>query len=69
MVNHKELQELLTRGVTEFVDPEGVFEKKLKENPESIVIKFGVDPTRPDLHLGHAVVLRKLRAFQDFSYW
>jgi tyrosyl-tRNA synthetase len=67
MVNHKELQELLTRGVTEFVDPEGVFEKKLKENPESIVIKFGVDPTRPDLHLGHAVVLRKLRAFQDLG--
>ena len=31
-------------------------------------IKLGLDPTRPDLHLGHAVVLRKLRAFQDLGH-
>ena len=61
------LDELLTRGVGEFIDPGGVFRKKLETNPEKIVIKFGVDPTRPDIHLGHAVVLRKLRQFQDLG--
>jgi tyrosyl-tRNA synthetase len=59
------IDELLTRGVGDFIDPDGLFQKKLEQNPEKIVIKFGVDPTRPDIHLGHAVVLRKLRQFQD----
>jgi tyrosyl-tRNA synthetase len=66
-VSKNHIDELLTRGVGEFIDPEGAFRKKLETNPESIVIKFGVDPTRPDLHLGHAVVLRKLRQFQDLG--
>ena len=63
----KQIDELLTRGVGEFIDPDGAFVKKLKENPEKIIIKFGVDPTRPDIHLGHAVVLKKLRQFQDLG--
>lgn len=62
-----EIKELLTRGVGSFIDPEGIFESKLKNNPRDIVIKFGVDPTRPDIHLGHAVVLRRLRKFQDLG--
>ncbi len=62
-----DIDELLSRGVGEFIDPTGAFRKKLLENPEKIVIKFGVDPTRPDLHLGHAVVLRKLRQFQNLG--
>lgn len=61
------IDELLTRGVGEFIDPDGTFRKKLETSPEKIVIKFGVDPTRPDIHLGHAVVLRKLRKFQDLG--
>lgn len=65
--NKKELDELFTRGVGEFIDPSGIFRKKIETNPEKIVIKFGVDPTRPDLHLGHAVVLRKLRQMQDMG--
>lgn len=64
-IKENELQELLTRGVGSLIDPDNAFQKKLKENPEQIVIKFGVDVTRPDLHLGHAVVLRRLRKFQD----
>lgn len=59
------VEDLLSRGVETFVDPEGLFEKKLLENPSELVIKLGADPTRPDLHLGHAVVLRKLRQLQD----
>src|SRR5438874_8223938 len=31
-------------------------------------VKLGIDPSRPDLHLGHAVVLRKLRLFQDLGH-
>jgi tyrosyl-tRNA synthetase len=62
----------LTRGVGQFVDPGDAFRKKLiskakGEYPKDIVIKFGVDPTRPDIHLGHAVILRKLRGFQDLG--
>jgi len=62
-----DIDELLSRGVSAFIDPDGAFKKKLKTAPERIVIKFGVDLTRPDLHLGHAVVLRKLRQFQDLG--
>lgn len=63
-------EELFSRGVATFVDPDDSFRKKVEakargEYPKDIVIKLGIDPTRPDIHLGHAVVLRKLRAFQD----
>ncbi len=66
------IDELLTRGVGSFVDPDGSFRKKLiakasGQYPGDLIIKFGVDPTRPDIHLGHAVVLRHLRQFQDLG--
>ncbi len=66
------IDEILTRGVGSFIDPDGVFRKKLLGKAmgtytKEIVIKFGVDPNRPDIHLGHAVVLRKLRQFQDLG--
>jgi tyrosyl-tRNA synthetase len=68
----KEIDELLSRGVGDFIDPDGNFKKKLiakakGEYKKPIFIKFGVDPNRPDLHLGHAVVLRKLRKFQEYG--
>lgn len=68
----QEIDELLSRGVGGFIDPEGTFKKKLIAKAagnysKPIFIKFGVDPTKPDLHLGHAVVLRKLRKFQDLG--
>lgn len=67
-INDKEkINELFSRGVGEFVDPNGIFRKKVETSPEKVVIKFGVDPTRPDLHLGHAVILHKLRQFQDLG--
>jgi tyrosyl-tRNA synthetase len=67
-----DIEEILTRGVGAFIDPEGVFKDKLLkkakgEYKDDIVIKFGVDPTRPDIHLGHAVALRKLRQFQELG--
>ncbi len=68
----KDVRELLSRGVGTLIDPEGSFEGKLikkskGEYPQDIIIKLGVDPTRPDIHLGHAVVLRRLRQFQDLG--
>src|SRR3989338_528663 len=69
----KLIDEILTRGVGEFIDPDNTFREKLlkkakdPKSKEQIIVKFGVDPTRPDIHLGHAVVLRKLRQLQDLG--
>jgi tyrosyl-tRNA synthetase len=68
----QELDQLFLRGVADFVDPDGSFRKKLEgkikgQYDKDVVIKFGVDPNRPDIHLGHAVVLHKLRKFQDLG--
>ncbi|MBQ4084133.1 MAG: tyrosine--tRNA ligase [Alphaproteobacteria bacterium] len=60
----------LERG-TEMIIPEGSLAKKIalaeKEN-RPLIIKFGMDPTAPDLHLGHAVGLKKLRQFQELGH-
>lgn len=69
---NKEIEEIFSRGVGTFTDVDGVFKEKLLkktkgEYPKDIIIKLGVDPSRPDIHLGHAVVLRKLRQFQDLG--
>lgn len=66
----KEQLDLLSRGIEEFVSPEGL-EQKLEKSIETgkpLRIKLGADPSRPDLHIGHAVVLRKLRQFQDLGH-
>jgi tyrosyl-tRNA synthetase len=51
--------------------PEGDLREKVEKSVKEdrpLRIKLGVDPTRPDLHLGHAVPLRKLRQFQDLGH-
>lgn len=51
--------------------PEGELRQKVERairEDRPLRVKFGVDPTRPDLHLGHAVPLRKLRQFQDLGH-
>src|SRR3989344_2878847 len=68
MIHHAKSQkvdDIYARGVASFIDPNGVFQKKMETSPEKVNIKLGVDPTRPDIHLGHAAILRKLRAFQE----
>jgi tyrosyl-tRNA synthetase len=47
--------------------PRGALEKLIDEGRE-LRVKLGVDPTAPDLHLGHTVVLQKLREFQDLGH-
>ena len=60
----------LRRGVAEVL-PEDALAAKLARAARTgrpLRVKLGFDPTRPDLHLGHAVVLRKLRQFQDLGH-
>jgi tyrosyl-tRNA synthetase len=47
--------------------PEGALERALAEGRE-LRVKLGIDPTAPDIHLGHTVILRKLREFQDLGH-
>ena len=47
--------------------PEGALERKLEEG-RALRVKLGIDPTAPDIHLGHVVVLSKLRQFQDAGH-
>ncbi|MDP3993126.1 MAG: tyrosine--tRNA ligase [bacterium] len=56
----------LTWAVAELIN-ETNLSRRLKQS-KKLVVKLGVDPTTPDLHLGHAVVLRKLRQFQDLGH-
>ncbi len=62
--------DLIRRGISEIL-PEEDLVKKLEKSLSTGVplnIKLGCDPSRPDLHLGHSVVLRKLRQFQDIGH-
>jgi tyrosyl-tRNA synthetase len=61
-----ELSELLTRGVAEIIVREEL-EARLRSG-ERLRLKQGFDPSKPDLHIGHAVGLRKLRQFQDLGH-
>ena len=66
----KDQLDLILRGSEEVIPVEEL-EKKLEKSATSgkpIQVKFGCDPSRPDLHIGHAVVLRKLRHFQDLGH-
>lgn len=62
--------ESLKRGVAEIVPEEELVEKLKKSVKEDkpLIVKLGLDPTAPDIHLGHTVVLQKLKQFQDFGH-
>jgi len=62
--------DVLKRGAFEIIPEEELvkkIERSLKKNVP-LIAKLGCDPSRPDLHLGHTVVLRKLRQFQDLGH-
>ena len=66
----REQMELIRRGVEEIIPEDGLI-SKLENSRESgmpLIVKLGCDPSRPDLHIGHGVVLRKLRHFQDLGH-
>ena len=64
--DENKIKELLTRGVEEVIVKKEL-EEKLKSG-KSLIIKLGIDPSRPDLHLGHSVVLKKLKEFQNLGH-
>ena len=57
---------VLVRGAVDCL-PEGALERKLASG-RPLRVKLGLDPTAPDVHLGHTIVLRKLREFQDLGH-
>ena len=65
-MNIKEQLEIIKRGSDEILLESELLEKLKKNVP--LKIKAGFDPTAPDLHLGHAVLLNKLRQFQDLGH-
>ncbi len=72
-INQKFIEQakFIARG-TEIL-PGGVLElakklEKAEKNNKPLRVKLGLDPTRPDLHLGHSVVMRKLKQFQDAGH-
>lgn len=66
----KKQLEIIRRGTTEIVPEEELVSKleSSKKTGNPLKIKLGCDPTRPDLHLGHSVILRKMRQFQDLGH-
>ncbi|MEK6938523.1 MAG: tyrosine--tRNA ligase, partial [Nanoarchaeota archaeon] len=60
----------LSRGVEQIIEREELAWKIEKSHREgrSLIVKLGVDPTSPDLHLGHTVPFMKLKHFQDLGY-
>ncbi len=56
----------LKEGAAQIISEAGLREKLALDRP--LRVKLGVDPTAPDIHLGHSVVLRKLRQFQDLGH-
>ena len=61
-----EVARFLTRNAVDAL-PQGELERQLAKG-RPLRVKLGVDPTTPDIHLGHTVVLRKLREFQDLGH-
>ncbi len=62
----KKIEELLTRRVADAVVLDSL--RKKLESGKVLRIKFGADPTSPDLHIGHAVPIKKLREFQELGH-
>ena len=66
MASIDEALAVIKRGVDELIPEEGLVEKLKEGRP--LRIKAGFDPTAPDLHLGHTVLINKLRQFQDLGH-
>jgi len=64
--NIRKIKELLNKGVAEIIEKSHL-EKRLKSG-KKLRVKLGIDPTASDLHLGHSVVLKKLRQFQELGH-
>ncbi len=70
MVTPKEQMRIICKGVHTLVNEEELLAKLKKscETSKPLIIKLGLDPSAPDIHLGHAVVLRKIKQMQDLGH-
>lgn len=66
MLSAEDQLEILKRGVVDLIHEEELLLRLREGRP--LLVKLGADPSAPDLHLGHVVVLRKLRQFQDLGH-
>ena len=66
ITDEQKIEELLSRGVDEAIEFEHLKARLLKG--DKLRVKLGIDPTAKDLHLGHTVVLKKLKQFQDLGH-
>jgi len=66
MLTPEEQLEIIKRGAVDIIEEKELLEKLKRGKP--LRVKAGFDPTAPDLHLGHVVLLRKLRQFQDLGH-
>lgn len=66
MRNLQEQLDIIKRGHVDFISQDELVQKLKKK--KRLVVKAGFDPTAPDLHLGHTVLLNKLRQFQDLGH-
>ena len=66
MISIDEQIKIISKGVDEIIGLEELKEKL--KNKEELLVKLGLDPSAPDIHLGHTVVLRKLKQIQDLGH-
>lgn len=66
MASIKDQLSELARGIDEILPEDGLAKKLEKKKP--LLVKAGFDPTAPDLHLGHTVLINKMRQFQEFGH-
>ena len=66
MTDVKQALDLISRGTEEIIKVEDL-QKKL-ESGKTLKVKVGFDPTAPDLHIGHTVIINKMRQFQDLGH-
>ncbi|PIT93227.1 MAG: tyrosine--tRNA ligase, partial [Candidatus Harrisonbacteria bacterium CG10_big_fil_rev_8_21_14_0_10_38_8] len=62
----EKIEDILTRGVTEVVEIDNL--RKELASGKQLRVKLGFDPTGPNIHIGRAIILRKLKAFQDLGH-
>lgn len=70
MLKPEEQMKIILKGVHALVSEKDLFSKLKKsyEQEKPLIIKLGLDPSAPDIHLGHAVVLRKIKQIQDMGH-
>lgn len=70
MKSVEEQLKIIAKGADEIIDVEDLKKKleRSKETGKPLTVKLGLDPTAPDIHIGHAVVLRKIKQLQDLGH-